>query len=222
MKLRYYTFTLTGVTPLILHQDSVEWSDKMDDWRKDSNNAKKSKAGDDRTPAWRWIGCLPTDGDKVGVTADMLLSMLTKAGSKLPTGRKQTTFKNAAATMFNVVDAIMPVACADGKTITPAELEKLMEEDSFPKHQQWAVSKGLELFVKRAAVQNSKHVRVRPRFNQWTISGQVEVFDDAVTPEVLSNLFSIAGQSIGLGDWRPSSKTPGRYGRFTSKVEAVK
>ena len=221
MKLKYYTFTLTGVTPLILHQDSVEWSDKMQEWRKDSSNAKKSVAGDDRAPAWRWIGCLPTDGEKVGITADMLLSMLTKAGSKLPTGKKQTTFKNAAATMFNIVDPLMPVVCGGG-SITAKELQTAMEEENFAQHQKWATSKGFELFVKRAAVQNSKHIRVRPMFRQWSISGQVEVFDDTVTAEVLTNLFGIAGRSIGLGDWRPSSKTPGRYGRFTSKVEAVK
>ena len=91
MKLKYYTFTLTGVTPLILHQDSVEWSDKMQEWRKDSSNAKKSVAGDDRAPAWRWIGCLPTDGEKVGITADMLLSMLTKAPARAISAGSKTS-----------------------------------------------------------------------------------------------------------------------------------
>ena len=55
---RNYQATIKGMTPLILHKDDVDWADKMDDWKSDPNNKKHSKAGDDRSPAWRWIGCV--------------------------------------------------------------------------------------------------------------------------------------------------------------------
>jgi hypothetical protein len=60
-----YQIKLTGTQPLIMHCDNVEWADEMGKWKDDKDNRKLSKPGDDRTPAWRWLGCLYHDSAKV-------------------------------------------------------------------------------------------------------------------------------------------------------------
>ena len=54
--IRSYLVTLTGRTSLLLHHDNIAWSDQMELWKDNPANKGKSKAGDDRTPAFRWIG----------------------------------------------------------------------------------------------------------------------------------------------------------------------
>jgi hypothetical protein len=79
------------------------------------------------------------------------------------------------------------------------------------------------LFVKRARIGNAKHVRVRPRFDSWSVSGTLTVLDDSITTDVLERILTHAGAYAGVGDWRPSSpKSPGPFGRFTSTVKEVR
>ena len=56
--MRTVRIELTGKMPLIMHADNIEWADEMEAWRTNPANKAKSKAGDDRTPPWRWIGSL--------------------------------------------------------------------------------------------------------------------------------------------------------------------
>ena len=51
-----YQVSLIGQQALLMHKDDIEWADEMEDWRVDKDNKKNSKAGDDRTPAHRWMG----------------------------------------------------------------------------------------------------------------------------------------------------------------------
>jgi len=53
-----YRVKITGTQPLLMHADDIEWADQMERWKLDKDNKKNSKAGDDRTPAHRWIGSL--------------------------------------------------------------------------------------------------------------------------------------------------------------------
>jgi hypothetical protein len=80
---------------------------------------------------------------------------------------------------------------------------------------------GFSLFVKRARIGSSKHVRVRPRFDVWTASGTITVLDDTLTPAVMQALLDVSGRLVGLGDWRPSSPASGRYGIFTAELSAI-
>jgi hypothetical protein len=72
--------------------------------------------------------------------------------------------------------------------------------------------------VKRARVGTSKHVRVRPRFSNWSASGTLTVVDPSITQEMLQHILTFAGCFCGVGDWRPSSPTPGQFGRFTATI----
>jgi len=61
-----YQVTLKGLTPLLMHSDNLAFSERVTAWQKAPENKANSKAGDDRSPAWTWIGYLYHDGKHVG------------------------------------------------------------------------------------------------------------------------------------------------------------
>jgi hypothetical protein len=77
---------------------------------------------------------------------------------------------------------------------------------------------GFSLYLKRARIGQSKHIRVRPRFESWSATGELVVVDDQITEAVLTDILEVAGKYKGLGDWRPSSKTPGTFGMFNASL----
>ena len=78
---------------------------------------------------------------------------------------------------------------------------------------------GFSLFVKRAKIGNAKHIRVRPRFENWSCTGDITILDSQISKEILQSILDICGQYKGLGDWRPGAKTPGPFGMFKATVK---
>lgn len=220
MTIRTYEVQITGATPLLLHHDDIDWADAMDAWKNDPANRGKSKAGDDRTPAYRWIGCLYHDGEHVAIPSANMQRSLMAGGAMVPTGKGKQTFKSQTMSGMSFQEGFLEFRC-NGRQITYNEIRELIEVDSFAAHVDAAQSKGFELFKKRARVGTSKHIRVRPKFDVWSITGLIDVWDDQITDRVLYDFFAYAGNYKGLGDWRPSSPTPGPYGRFTAEVKRV-
>jgi hypothetical protein len=213
-----YNITLTGETPLLLHHDNLSWAEVMQRWSKDPANSKASTAGDDRSPAWRWIGNLYIDGGKVVVPADNLMTVLREGGAKCPTGKKGATFKRQTQSGLVVNEAAWPIT-VDGACVNYSDIKPLIENADFAEHEATASSLGFALFTKRARIGQAKHIRVRPRFDRWQISGTITVFDEMITRDVLQNILTFAGTYAGLGDWRPSSpKSPGPFGKFLAAV----
>lgn len=215
-----FRFELTGVTPLLFHADDVEAADRLGEWRKAPENKGKSVAGDDRSPPWTWMTYLYSDGEHVAMPSDNLMTALRQAAAKI-TMKKQTTFKAASQSGLCVLDEHCEFRGPNGK-VRMADLAKFQDEN-FAIHTKQAQELGFRLFVKRAPVGSSKHVRVRARFDEWSVSGRIQIIDSTITPPVLTQMFELAGQYSGLGDWRPSSpKSPGPYGRFEAKLTAAK
>ncbi len=48
------------------------------------------------------------------------------------------------------------------------------------------------------------------------------VWDDQISDKILQDIIAYAGNYKGLGDWRPSSKTPGAYGMFDAEVKLAR
>ena len=64
-------------------------------------------------------------------------------------------------------------------------------------------------------------LRTRAMFKTWSVTFIVDVDDELVDQEQLTTWLEIAGQRLGLGDWRPQKS--GLYGRFeVVSVEAAK
>src|SRR5882724_8856502 len=91
--MRTYNVTIQGKTPLIMHSDNIEWADQMKAWEMVAANKAASKAGDDRTPAFRWLGTVYHDGTQVVMPSDNVMRCLMAGGARMPTGKGQKTFK---------------------------------------------------------------------------------------------------------------------------------
>jgi hypothetical protein len=216
-----YQIEIKGSNPLLLHHDNISWASVMQEWAMDPANKSKSVAGDDRTPPHRWIGCLYLEGGVAVIPSDNLMTMLREGGARCPTGKKGATFKRQTQSGL-VVDQSGWAITVDGRTIKDDAIRALTQEPDFAKHESTALKLGFSLFVKRARVNQTKHVRVRPRFDRWAASGTITVFDDTITERVLQDILSFGGRYAGLGDWRPSSpKSPGPFGTFTAVVSAA-
>jgi hypothetical protein len=221
--MRTYQVTITGIQPLLMHHDDIAWADAMDTWKNDKDNKKKSKAGDDRTPAYRWIGSLyrNEEGQIVIPTENIMRALMEGATMVLvPGGRSGKTFKAQSQSGIMPRETGWPLLVS-GNPIRTDVIDKLLKEDDFSVHQEAVKQLGFSLFLKRAKIGQSKHIRVRPRFETWDASGELVVTDEQITESVLSDILEMAGKYKGLGDWRPSSKTPGTYGMFSAEVVRV-
>ena len=219
--MRTYKVTITGKTPLLMHHDNIEWADFMDGWKNDPANKKGSKAGDDRSPAWRWLGCVYHDGKHLAIPQANIMKSLMEGGAMVPVpgGKNGKTFKSQTQSGMMSVEPFWQLRL-NGAPLEWASIESLKDCETFAEHKQQARALGFELLVKRAAVGTSKHVRVRPQFAAgWQAVGSIAVWDDQITEAALRDIFEYAGQYKGIGDWRPGApKKPGPYGTFEAKI----
>jgi hypothetical protein len=217
---RTYHITLTGAMPLLLHGDNLDWRAALSAWRAHPDNKPKSVPGDDRSPAWTWIGGLYHDGHVLGISSDNLMTAIREGGARVSVpGKRSLTYKRQSQSGLVVNELLWPIVGPTGTVAWP-DVNALCDVEDFPKHQQFAVDHGFELFCKSARIGQSKHIRVRAKFLRWTIAGTITALDDTITTDVLTNIFKAAGLYAGLCDWRPSSpKSPGPYGTFTPLIK---
>jgi len=220
VNLRQFSFECKGLSPLLMHWDNIEWADAIS-LRRSAIKADAKKdfsAGDDRCPPDTWKGCTYTDKRNIVLPTDNLRSCLMRAGAQIELkGKKTYKDLTQAAILFDDEFATFLVA---GKEIDWKKCEAIA--GTFAQQCEGARALGFRLFVKRAAIGQTKHIRVRPRFDEWAMKGTFTVLDDQVTDEVLEKLWSIAGLYRGIGDWRPSARqSPGPFGRFSTKLSRV-
>lgn len=217
---RTYRITLTGKAPLLMHADNIEWADVMNAWSKDPAHKNISKAGDDRSPAWRWLGAVYHHDGVVVMPAENIMCAILEGAAKVlvPKGKNSLTFKDQSQSGIMSGEIGWPLLIR-GRSIDYEKIDKLNGMADFTKHDQAVVKLGFRLYVKRAAIGRSKHIRVRPRFDRWSCTGTLIVSDDEITTDILRTILEIAGNRMGLGDWRPSSKTPGPFGRFSVEMQ---
>ncbi|MCL4837860.1 MAG: hypothetical protein KJ058_07840 [Thermoanaerobaculia bacterium] len=193
--MKTYRVTLTGTTPLLLHHDNIPWADRMEVWKNDPESKKKSRAGDDRSPGFRWIGCLYHDDNVVSLPSEVLMPLAMQGGMMVPVpgAKGNKNFKSQTQSGSMIGEPFWPLL-VNGKTIPMARINSLLHEEDFEKHQDLAARLGFMLFVKRAKVGMSKHIRVRPRFDHWSAGGTLNVWDDQLTLGVLRQIWTYAGQ----------------------------
>jgi hypothetical protein len=222
--MKTYAVELTGKTPMLMHHDNIEWADFMDGWKNDPANKKSSKAGDDRSPAWRWLGCCYHDGKVLAVPQANIMRAIMEGGAMVPVpgGKMGKTFKSQTQSGMMCVETYWPLVTADGAMIAWSDLEALRAEEDFAEMRKLVQSLGFDLMVKRAKIGTSKHIRVRPEFAPgWKITGHISVWDPQISGSALESILQYAGQYKGLCDWRPGGKTPGPFGTFEPSVKAV-
>lgn len=210
---------IKGLTPLLMHADNIEWSDAMEEWRRDPDNKARSKAGDDRTPPFRWIGSLNTDGKIVTIPSEYIMRCIMEGGALVPTGSGKKTFKSQSQSGLLCPEFHWPLQLnGSGATVSMDSINELKGKSKFIEHVQGAQKLGFSLFIKRVRVGQNKHIRVRPRFEQWATEGRIAIVDEMITPSILQKILDLAGRYKGLGNWRPGCPTPGSFGMFEAKV----
>lgn len=216
--MRKFEFELTGFMPLLMHADIIDAADELEAWRKAPGNKNISKAGDDRSPAWTWQCYVYHDGDTVVMPGENIMAALRTAGAQLIL-KKQKTFKEISQSGL-LIDG---EACQFRNNKKPVSFTKISElrNASFNEQAEAVEKFGFTLFKKRVKIGTSKHIRVRPKFDNWSVTGTILVLKPEITPEILDQMFQLAGRA-GIGDWRPSSKSPGPYGQFTATIKEVK
>jgi len=208
-------FNLKGIMPLIMHQDDVEASDMLAEWRTDPANKNFSVPGDDRSPPWTWQTYLYSDGEFVTLPAANLMVALRQAGTNLIL-KKQKTFKEISQSGLLIPTEYLEFRCQGEKL--PMSKITALRDLPFTAQAERVQALGFRLFVKRATVKRNKHVRVRPRFETWSVHGEIQTLVPEITLYILRQLFELAGR-VGLGDWRPGCKTPGPYGMFEAELK---
>jgi hypothetical protein len=150
--------------------------------------------------------------------ADAVMVALRFAGSKM-TLKRQESFKSATQSGILIHQEHLPIIGSKGM-VPLAEIAKLRDK-TFDQHVTAVEKLGFVLDIRRAVVGTSKHVRVRPRFETWLLKGTLEVTEAAITKPILDQLFDVAGARSGIGDWRPSAKRSGTYGRFSAELRPI-
>jgi len=214
-----YRFELQAVTPLIMHRDDIFWADYLKEERTRIKAHEKAKfiAGDDRCPVDTWKGYCYHDGERLALPHDVLHAMMIKAGTRVIL-KNQKTYKQlvASSMLFNEMYIEF---FNNGKPVLWKDIEGI--KGTFSQQAKGAVALGFQLLAKRASVGQSKHVRVRPKFDHWTMRGMFLLLDEQLE-EVIHEIWNQAGMYVGGCDWRPGSpKSPGPYGKFAATITAV-
>lgn len=212
-------FTLIGKHALLMHADDLDGSARLDAWRKAPENKNKSVAGDDRSPPWTWQTYTYNDGTHLCMPSANVMVALRAAGAQLIL-KKQKTFKEISQSGLLIDGEMCEFFTGPQRQKIAVKSLNAIAHLSFVEQAEEAEKLGFKLFAKRARIGQAKHVRVRPRFEQWEVRGTVCVRKDEITFEILEKMFELAG-SIGLCDWRPGCKTPGPFGQFTSELKQV-
>lgn len=215
MAVKELGFQLTGIMPLLMHADDIEQADLLVAWRKDPANKNLSTPGDDRSPAWTWQTYCYSNGEHLVMPSENIMVALRQAGSQLIL-KKQKTYKEISQSGLLITTEFCEFR-ADGKLV-PVESIRGLRDKPFAAQAESVQKLGFKLFCKRAKIGTSKHVRVRPRFESWSVSGRIQILAPEITPEVLTQLFELSGR-VGLCDWRPGCKTPGPFGMFSAVVK---
>jgi hypothetical protein len=219
--MRSYQVQLTNATPIMFHRDNLEFKTLVERWQRDPTNRDRSVPGDDRSPAWNWIGSLYHDGKHIALPTDCVMASCMGAGAeiKAPRGRKSLKAQTQSGMAF--ADPYLKFSVNGHQQIRMSDLEALHHDLEFDHHLARVRELGFALDIRRARIGTAKHVRVRPIFDEWQATGTLNVWDDTLTLDVLSTIFHLAGDKYGLLEWRPSGRRPGPFGRFRATVTAA-
>lgn len=223
-EVRRFEIVLTGINALLMHQDSVEWRDQMAAWLAEPENKQVSKAGDDRTPAWQWMGGLYHDGEYVALPASNIMKCLMSAGAmvQIAKGQNRTTFKSKTQSGMTFDSPFLQLTNG-GRRIKISDLNHLLGEPDYTQHLQTVRQLGFDLDCRPVKIGKNKHIRVRPIFKDWSASGVMMVWDPLITDNIFKDFWEYAGRYKGVGDWRPSAPTsPGSHGIFETKIKKLK
>ena len=182
-------FRITGASPLLFHNGHL--ADPLNEHAKAmasvSSKRRKTEADHWRLAELEFMGSLYLSGGRPCIPAEMLEAVLFKAANL---ERKGLKAKAGLVVRENLT------LDYDG----PKDPDKLWRNSKF-----W-----LRCGVR---VGPSRVMRTRPKFDKWQARLEIDYMPHLLNRQDVDSFLSVAGEQIGIGDWRP------RFGRFTTQFD---
>lgn len=179
-----------GIRPLLMHNGSLaDWQNPFTQKIKEITNKpskKRTEADYALCDRLEWEGSLYLDdNDGIIVPSDNIERTIQAGGEKSRIG------KQIKASVF----------CSEPHTRLEynggsRDLDRLYADGRFS-------------YRKGVVISRSRVIRVRPRFNEWSITFDVEFDESLINQKALLKAMVDAGSLVGLGDFRP------KFGRFS-------
>lgn len=174
-----------GIAPLMQHRFPLP------DFADLSKGGKKKTGEQDYSQEWREYLYATPEGD-IYQPATHFDGCMTKAaaGYKIQGARGKTYKDLFKGNVFVSPDAIFH----------NVKVPESLDADA---------DKPLYLDVRPVVIQRARVVRVRPTFGiGWKLEFEISVLDDQIPANVVNEVLTLAGRTVGVGDFRP------RFGRF--------
>jgi len=185
--------TIQGTAPLMQHRFPMPELSTM------SKGGTKHTGAKDYTQEWKEY--LYTSNGMIIQPASHIEGAMVKAAASFKiTGKRGKSYKD----LFSANVFIDPIEIPHNIPI-PDELD-------------CDADKQLYIDMRPVIVMRARVVRLRPTFKAgWSLSFTINVIDDELPFEILSDVLNLAGKTVGIGDYRP------KFGRFmVTKFELVK
>lgn len=178
--------TVEGIAPLMQHRYP------MPDLGNLSKGGNKSTGAKDFTQEWREYFYSETSGQIYQPSSHLEGALIKAAVGFKVAGKRGKTYKD----LFSANVFIDPTNIPHEGFTVPDELDT-------------DADKPLYLDVRPVVIQRARVVRIRPCFKPgWRLSFEIQVADDEIQPGMLQDVLTLAGKTVGIGDYRP------RFGRF--------
>lgn len=178
--------TIKGIAPLMQHRFP------MPDLGNLSKGGNKSTGAKDYTQEWRDYLYAEANGQIYQPSSHIEGALIKAAVGFKVTGKRGKTYKD----LFSANVFIDPLYIPHEGFFVPDELDT-------------DADKPLYLDMRPVVVQRARVTRIRPAFSPgWKLSFEIQVADDEIQPGLLQDVLSLAGKTVGIGDYRP------RFGRF--------
>lgn len=177
--------SVEGVAPLMQHRFPLPNFENM------SKGGKVKTGEKDYTQEWREYFYTTPEGEIYQPATHFDGAMVKAAANYKIQGSRGRTYKD----LFK------------GNVFTSPEF--ILHGIKIPENLDTDADKCLYLDLRPVVIQRARIVRIRPCFKPgWKLDFSIEVLDDQVPANVLNEVLSMAGRTIGIGDFRP------RFGRF--------
>lgn len=177
--------TVEGTAPLMQHRFPVPELADM------SKGGKRQTGATDYTQEWREYFYADADGNIFQPSTHFEGAMVKAAVNYKIQGKRGKTYKD----LFSAAVFVTPEQIPHGVKV-PQECTTDGDEP-------------LYLDVRPVVVNRARVVRIRPTFKPgWKLDFTIEVIDDSINAELINDVLTLAGKTVGVGDFRP------KFGRF--------
>ena len=182
------TFKLTSASPFLMH--NAQLVDPLNRWAKEikriSSKRKKVEADHGEVARLEFLGCLYMTYVNKKLVPCLPGTVLEAA--IVGAGRTRKMGKQVQSGVFVANDS-------------PLMYEGPTDADELWKNEEFRLRCP-------AKVGTARIMRTRPKFSNWSANVTVSFHDSDIDGQTIEELMIVAGEIIGVGDWRP------RFGRF--------